>query len=214
VASVRVIGGDLPKGNGDYMFGQLTLKTGFGQLFGEHFEDQLVDVQVITDENRKSWSDALGLGALSSLAFGPAGWMAGLVLGGNRRETSFVGRLADGRRFVAKTKPSVVQKLAAIALRNAAQLNEQSGPSIPLDHDDLVALNGEADDGSVRTPTSQHDYIADLYDDDDTKRFRVIGVDRDSGMDTELVVEAMTEANAQAKAELKGVVVTDVRAVT
>lgn len=41
-------------------------------------------------------------------------------------------------------------------------------------------------------------------------RFCVVGVDRDSGLDTELVVDAVSAANARVKAELKGVVVTDV----
>lgn len=42
-------------------------------------------------------------------------------------------------------------------------------------------------------------------------KFRIIGVDRESGMDTEVVIHAETEANAKAKAELRGVVVTSVQ---
>lgn len=42
-------------------------------------------------------------------------------------------------------------------------------------------------------------------------RYRVIGVDRDSGLDTELVMEGMSEANVKAKAELKGIIVTEVK---
>lgn len=41
-------------------------------------------------------------------------------------------------------------------------------------------------------------------------RFRLYGVDRDSGMDTDLVVEAASEENAKAKGEIKGMVVTRV----
>ncbi len=41
-------------------------------------------------------------------------------------------------------------------------------------------------------------------------QFIVKGVDRESGFDTELKIDAESEANARVKAELKGVVVTDV----
>ena len=43
-------------------------------------------------------------------------------------------------------------------------------------------------------------------------RFTIKGVDRESGLDTDLVVDAESEANAKAKAELKGVVVTETSA--
>lgn len=42
-------------------------------------------------------------------------------------------------------------------------------------------------------------------------RFKVIGVDRNSAEDVELVVDAATPQNARVKAELKGLVVTDVQ---
>jgi len=44
-------------------------------------------------------------------------------------------------------------------------------------------------------------------------QFKIAGVDKESQLDTELVVEADTEANAKVKAELRGVVVTDIAAV-
>ena len=41
--------------------------------------------------------------------------------------------------------------------------------------------------------------------------WEVLGVDRASGMDTRIRVEAETAANARAKGELKGMIVTEVR---
>lgn len=43
--------------------------------------------------------------------------------------------------------------------------------------------------------------------------FDVAGVDRDSGLDTHVVIEAESPANARVKAELRGIVVTGVRRV-
>jgi len=51
---------------------------------------------------------------------------------------------------------------------------------------------------------------APLVSDQSTRRFRVIGVDRESATDRELEVEAWNEANARVKAELLGLVVTAV----
>lgn len=41
-------------------------------------------------------------------------------------------------------------------------------------------------------------------------KYRIRGVDKESSLDTELTIEAETEANARAKAELKGMVVTEI----
>ena len=41
-------------------------------------------------------------------------------------------------------------------------------------------------------------------------RYRVVGVVRETGTDTTMYVEAITPANAKVKAELKGVIVTEV----
>jgi len=42
-------------------------------------------------------------------------------------------------------------------------------------------------------------------------RYRIVGVDCDTGEDVELHVDALTMANAKVKAELKGVIVTQIR---
>jgi hypothetical protein len=46
-----------------------------------------------------------------------------------------------------------------------------------------------------------------------SSKYSVSGVDRESKMETTLVVEATTKANAQAKAELEGVLVTEIEEV-
>lgn len=42
--------------------------------------------------------------------------------------------------------------------------------------------------------------------------FRIIGVDRSSGVDVDVKLDALTEANARVKAELRGIIVTSVEA--
>jgi len=43
------------------------------------------------------------------------------------------------------------------------------------------------------------------------EKFRVVGVDRKTQNDTYIVIEASTKANAKVKAELKGLIVTEIR---
>ena len=121
MADIQVIGGDFPKAKGSYGFGNLYIKTGKLNWLGQNMTGLLIDIQPLSARSKKSIMDAIGIGAIGSLAFGNAGLIAGLILGGNKREASFIATLSDGRRFIAKAKPKVVDKLVKIALRNASR---------------------------------------------------------------------------------------------
>lgn len=132
---IHVLGGDFPKAKGSYGLGKLYIKTGKLNWLGQNVTGLLIDVQPITARTKKSIRDAFGLGAIGSLFYGNAGFIMGLILGGNKSEASFVGTLSDGRRFIAKAKPGVVDKLVKIALRNASALAWQerhTDGSIPM----------------------------------------------------------------------------------
>ena len=116
MADIYVLGGSFPKAKGSYGLGKMYIKTSKLQWLGHDVTGLLIDVQPISARSKKSIMDAIGVGAIGSLAFGNAGFIAGLILGGNKREASFVATLSDGRRFIAKAKPRVVDKIIAIAL--------------------------------------------------------------------------------------------------
>lgn len=60
----------------------------------------------------------------------------------------------------------------------------------------------------VKPVASSDDAIAAMIDAPRVKRFRVSGIDRQSKLETTGYYEASTEANARAKAELDGILVT------
>ena len=69
---------------------------------------------------------------------------------------------------------------------------------------DHVRMAGKPTTTDVSPPREEDD-LGDL-----PGRFDVFGVDRDSGLDTKIMVRAESPANARVKAELKGIVVTRV----
>lgn len=155
MADIHVIGGDFPKATGTYGLGSLRIKTSKLQFLGEEVSGRLVSVEVLSAKSRKSLMDAIGLGAVGSLAFGNVGAMAGFILGGNKQEVSFIGTLTDGRRFVARAKPKVVDKLAALALRNARLIDcrqvksPATTPHLAEIPDDSIPMEVEPTDGSI-----------------------------------------------------------------
>jgi hypothetical protein len=82
---------------------------------------------------------------------------------------------------------------------------------------DLAARTGRSVEAAPRSSEHQADPLLDDVLEQipaalsGPGRYRIFGVDRDSEMDTEIVVEAQTEANAKAKAELRGICVTDIK---
>lgn len=144
MSDIQVLGGDFPRAKGSFGLGKLYIKTGKLQWLGHDVTGLLIDVQPISARSKKSIMDAIGVGSIGSLAFGNAGFIAGLILGGNKREASFVATLSDGRRFIAKAKPAVVDKLVRIALRNASAMPKQEQHA-----DGNIPMSAPPPDGSI-----------------------------------------------------------------
>jgi len=48
---------------------------------------------------------------VGALALGPVGLLAGVILGGNKKEVTFVARLKDGRKFLATVDSKTYAKI-------------------------------------------------------------------------------------------------------
>ena len=62
---------------------------------------EVASVQIVDASNYKSTGGAANAAVTGAVLLGGAGGLAGLMLGGNKREVSFVCMLRDGRQFVA-----------------------------------------------------------------------------------------------------------------
>jgi hypothetical protein len=83
--NVQVLAGDFRKGNGD-------------------IRKDLASVEIATEETvRRAWKTA-SLGAAGLVWLGPAGLLAGLLLGGRDKDVTFVAIFTDGRKLLGKTE--------------------------------------------------------------------------------------------------------------
>lgn len=73
----------------------------------------LEEIAPASEENVKKVGGTLGWGAVGGLALGPVGLLAGLLLGGNKKEVTFIAKFKDGRKMLATTDSKSYTKLAA-----------------------------------------------------------------------------------------------------
>jgi hypothetical protein len=79
-------------------------------------EGLIASVETVTEENKTKIAGKLGWGTAGMVAFGPVGALAGLILGGRRKEVCFACYLKDGRKFLAIADAEIYQKFVAAAM--------------------------------------------------------------------------------------------------
>lgn len=89
-------------------YGPLGLKT-------LKLKGNIQSIEVVNEENKKSFIGAAGWGLVGSIALGPLGLIAGALAGGNNKNVCFACTLIDGRKFMAISDPGMYQKIAALA---------------------------------------------------------------------------------------------------
>lgn len=114
MAKITVHAGDFLKGEGQFSFGVLNLKTNEKKFMGENILlTELESIEVASEENVKKIGGTIGWGAAGALALGPVGLLAGLLLGGKKKDVTFVALFKDGRKLLATTDSKSFTKLQA-----------------------------------------------------------------------------------------------------
>lgn len=114
MAKVTVHAGDFIKGTGDLVFNALVLKTAQHAFVGESIPlNKLETVEPASEESVKKIGGTIGWGVAGSLVLGPVGLLAGLLLGGKKKEVTFVARFKDGRKLMATTDSATYTKIKA-----------------------------------------------------------------------------------------------------
>ena len=76
-------------------------------------KELIESAELVTEENKKKISSALGWGVLGSL-LGPVGGIAGLVFGGRTKEVCFALYLKDGRKYLIASDPKTYQNIKTL----------------------------------------------------------------------------------------------------
>ncbi|MBS1957265.1 MAG: hypothetical protein JST89_23965 [Cyanobacteria bacterium SZAS-4] len=108
---VKVLAGDIDAG--DYEFNMGALWGGFDTI---QLQGEIKSLALQTEESVKKVAGTLGWGLAGSLALGPVGMLAGLMLGGNRKEVCALCELKDGRKFLATMDSKVYQQMLAMSM--------------------------------------------------------------------------------------------------
>ena len=103
MAKIKVHAGDFI-GEGSYVLGMFSLKTKMHSFIGESIPGSSLDsVEIATEENVKKLSGTVGWGLAGGVLLGPVGLLAGLLIGGKKKEVTFVAKFKDGRKLLATT---------------------------------------------------------------------------------------------------------------
>ncbi|HFU75176.1 MAG TPA: hypothetical protein ENK91_15675 [Bacteroidetes bacterium] len=114
MAKIKVLAGDFLEGDSEYSWGSLVLKTEEHSWVGETISlNQLDTVDIATEESVKKLGGTVGWGAAGAVILGPVGLLAGLLLGGKKKEVTFVAKFKDGRKLMASTDSKTFTKLQA-----------------------------------------------------------------------------------------------------
>ena len=93
---------------------EMRVFTKKGRFWGEKIPfSELETVEVASEESVKSIRGTIGWGIAGGVLLGPAGLLAGLLLGGKEKEVTFVARFKDGRKMLATTDNETFTKLMA-----------------------------------------------------------------------------------------------------
>ncbi|MEP1537972.1 MAG: hypothetical protein ABJQ34_03990 [Paracoccaceae bacterium] len=114
--SIKVIAGDglrLGKHDGTSInFGQLTLKKEKGWFAKKHYQSkQVAAVQVVDEENYRTFGATAGWGLVGIALAGPFGAALGGYFGGKKNIVTAAVEMDDGFRFLAEFKPATFRKL-------------------------------------------------------------------------------------------------------
>ncbi len=114
MAKVKIHAGDFLEGDSSFSFGSLFLRTEKESFSGECINlTELETVEIASEENVKKMGGTVGWGVVGALVLGPVGLLAGLLMGGRKKDVTFVAKFKDGRKLLATTDSKTFTKLQA-----------------------------------------------------------------------------------------------------
>ncbi|MGH1595477.1 hypothetical protein ACRBEJ_15935 [Yersinia proxima] len=118
MAKVTVHAANFPYTEISISWGSIFIKTGAFQLSGECIlGNKVATLDIATEDSVKKVGGTIGWGVIGGVLAGPVGILAGALLGGNKKEITFVAELDDGRKFMATTDSKSFTSLKAASMK-------------------------------------------------------------------------------------------------
>lgn len=108
---VKVLGGDIPKGEWDFNGGMMTPDPATGNFDCISLISDIKKVTLQTEDSVKDLGQTLGFALAGGVIFGPLGALAGYLASGNRKEVCALVELSDDRKFVAVMDQRIYQQM-------------------------------------------------------------------------------------------------------
>lgn len=112
---IDIRAGDFKKGlESQYVHGKFLMKNDSSFFREKILPSQIEHLELATEESVISIGGAAGWGIAGSVLLGPAGLLAGLILGGKGKDVTFICKFKDGRKFLGTASASVFSELQKI----------------------------------------------------------------------------------------------------
>lgn len=112
---IDVKAGDFKKGlESQYVHGKFLMKKEGSFLRETILPSQIEKLELATEESVISVGGAAGWGIAGSVLLGPAGLLAGLILGGRGQKATFICKFKDGRKFLGTASTGVYNELQRV----------------------------------------------------------------------------------------------------
>jgi hypothetical protein len=121
MAKITVHAGDwADNSTATFSFGSFQFMTSkFPPKFEGVAGDQLEMVDIATEDNVKKLAGSVGWGIAGGVVFGPVGALAGLILGGKKKEVTFVAVFKDGRKVLATADSKTYIQIQALTFKKS-----------------------------------------------------------------------------------------------
>ncbi|ODT77710.1 MAG: hypothetical protein ABS76_26620 [Pelagibacterium sp. SCN 64-44] len=121
MAAIKLHAGDFQKSAANSFNGRgFSLWSAKSTFAAEHIPMSAIEsIEIASEASVKRVGGAVGWGMAGGALLGPAGLLAGLLLGGRGEETTFVAKLKDGRKFLASVDKRAWPKMLAAQMTAA-----------------------------------------------------------------------------------------------
>jgi len=143
----KVLAGDFAEGDNSFSSDIFILKSKSNNKVEHIHRNKIASIDIATEETVKRLGGALKWGLAGSMMLGPAGLLAGLLLGGKGKDIIFIVKFKDGRQLLASSDSKTYTEIQAAAfdsitrektLRQKIKQTEKK-PSVPSIKNDSIS---------------------------------------------------------------------------